>query len=344
MRLLTSPGLAGVAVLRVEAGERAAVLACLRSPAGGACEPSPGGPPLRARLQLDGRDVDDVLVVERADGALELHAHGAPAVLDQLGARFGVTVAAPRGAADQLLRDAMSRAQFDVAVEQRAFDFASELAALRRLPAAVRSDARSAALARSRVAAALVRPRRLALVGRQNAGKSTLFNRLLFRERALTGDTPGLTRDPVAEVTTLGGYPYELVDTAGEGDAASALDAAAIERGRASRAGALLVGVVDGSCGPDPQDAELFAGCAIVVRTKRDLPLADWPGWCRLDASFSAAEQPPQALREELGGLLVAARELPVPGALGGFAALDEAQLAALKRADVDGPGGSPSA
>ncbi|MEC8251973.1 MAG: GTPase [Planctomycetota bacterium] len=342
MKLLTSPGLAGVAVLHVEPEERAAVLACLRGPTGRPCALRPGGAPSRARLQIDGRDVDDVLLLERSVGALELHTHGAPAVLDQLDARFGVTVAAARGAADQLLRDAMSTAQFDVATEQRTLDFDAELRALARLPALARQAARAAALDRSRVAMALARPQRLALVGRQNAGKSTLFNHLLFRERALTGDTPGLTRDPITEVTTLGGYPYELVDTAGEGEAASSLDAAAIERGRASRAGALVVGVVDGARGPDPGDAELLGGCALVVRSKRDLPLAGWPAWCRLDASFSAREQPPQEVREALGALLAAARDLPVPGATGGFAALDDAQLDALKRVDVDGPKASP--
>jgi len=57
---------------------------------------------------------------------------------------------------------------------------------------------------------------KLAIVGRPNAGKSTLMNRLLNQERMITGPEPGLTRDAVAErLTDAEGNQYELVDTAG---------------------------------------------------------------------------------------------------------------------------------
>ena len=55
----------------------------------------------------------------------------------------------------------------------------------------------------------------LAIVGRPNAGKSSLFNRLVERERAIVTATPGTTRDLVTERISLGGIPVELVDTAG---------------------------------------------------------------------------------------------------------------------------------
>jgi tRNA modification GTPase len=55
----------------------------------------------------------------------------------------------------------------------------------------------------------------LAIVGRPNAGKSSLFNQLLERERAIVTPEPGTTRDPVSERLALGGIPVELVDTAG---------------------------------------------------------------------------------------------------------------------------------
>lgn len=55
----------------------------------------------------------------------------------------------------------------------------------------------------------------LAIVGRPNAGKSSLFNALLDRERAIVTAEPGTTRDPVAERLSLEGIPVELVDTAG---------------------------------------------------------------------------------------------------------------------------------
>lgn len=59
----------------------------------------------------------------------------------------------------------------------------------------------------------------LAIVGRPNAGKSSLFNRLLERERAIVTAQPGTTRDPIAERLAIGGVPVELVDTAGLRDA-----------------------------------------------------------------------------------------------------------------------------
>ena len=58
-------------------------------------------------------------------------------------------------------------------------------------------------------------PLRLTIVGRPNAGKSTLVNALLGQERMLTGPEAGLTRDSIATQWTVGGQLYELVDTAG---------------------------------------------------------------------------------------------------------------------------------
>jgi GTP-binding protein len=57
---------------------------------------------------------------------------------------------------------------------------------------------------------------KLAIVGRPNAGKSTLMNRLLSEDRMITGPEPGLTRDAItADLTDAEGHRYELVDTAG---------------------------------------------------------------------------------------------------------------------------------
>ncbi|MGC6486310.1 MAG: GTPase [Planctomycetota bacterium] len=344
MKLLTTPGVAGVAVVEAEPAERPAVLACLRSVGGGPCAPALGGPARRATLVIDGRDVDDVLVVARPSGAREVHVHGAAAVLDQLDAAFGLRVEGPRSPAERLLRDALSPEQFDLAAEQLSYDFDAELASLRRLSPARRRAARDEALRRSAAALALAAPQRVALVGQQNAGKSTLFNRLLFRERSLTGATPGLTRDPVSERTTLAGYPYELVDTAGEGAASSPLDAAAITRGRAEREKALAVVVVDGARGPITADVALAAASALVVRSKADLTPGPWPATLRCDASFSSEREQPPALRERFGALLAAARGLPDAGAVGGFAALDAQQQRALAALDVDGPAAAPGA
>src|SRR5579875_1400786 len=55
----------------------------------------------------------------------------------------------------------------------------------------------------------------LAIVGRPNVGKSSLFNRLVERERAIVTASPGTTRDLISETVAIGGIPVRLVDTAG---------------------------------------------------------------------------------------------------------------------------------
>lgn len=335
MKLLSPPGLAGIAILRVEATERDAVVAALHT-AIGMPQFGAGQPAVRAELRLDGRVVDDVLVVCRSDDQLELHVHGSSAVLDQLDQCFGVSVAAPRTPAERLLEQALSVEQFALAAEQMQFEFAAELAAISSLPIATRRPAVTEALERSRVARALVEPHRVVLVGRQNAGKSSLFNHLLFRERALTGATPGLTRDAIAEVTTLTGYPYELVDTAGEGAANSTIDAAAIARGRSWRRGALLVLVVDGSIGPAPVDRQLAMSSSVVVASKADLAQVVWPADLPRDAEVSAQSGRSEAIRTSLGELLRKRRGLPLAGPVGGVAALDELQHQQLITLDAD--------
>jgi GTP-binding protein len=59
------------------------------------------------------------------------------------------------------------------------------------------------------------KPLQIAVIGRQNVGKSTLVNTLLQNDRVLTGPTPGLTRDAIAVEWTWEGQTVQLVDTAG---------------------------------------------------------------------------------------------------------------------------------
>lgn len=88
----------------------------------------------------------------------------------------------------------------------------------------------------------------MAIVGRPNAGKSSLFNRLLRRERAIVTAQPGTTRDAIQERWSLSGIPVELIDTAGIRDAPEDAEAelAGIRRSREAMAEAdLIVHVVD---------------------------------------------------------------------------------------------------
>ena len=116
----------------------------------------------------------------------------------------------------------------------------------------------------------------LAIVGRPNVGKSSLFNRLVERERAIVTATPGTTRDLVSETVAIGGIPVKLVDTAGIRHALDEAESIGIRKSMEALADADLVLVVlDASQGETSEDAELLTQAAnrpvIVVENKSDL-------------------------------------------------------------------------
>ncbi len=89
---------------------------------------------------------------------------------------------------------------------------------------------------------------RVALVGRPNVGKSSLFNMLVQRDRAIVTDLPGTTRDSLTESISLNGVPVSLTDTAGMREAGDRIEAIGVERTHRAMADAdLLVVVIDSS-------------------------------------------------------------------------------------------------
>jgi tRNA modification GTPase len=116
----------------------------------------------------------------------------------------------------------------------------------------------------------------LAIVGRPNVGKSSLFNRLVERERAIVTAHPGTTRDLVSETVAIGGVPVRLVDTAGIRRALDEAESIGIQKSMEALAEADLVLVVlDCSQAAGEQDFELLrqaAGrAAILVENKYDV-------------------------------------------------------------------------
>lgn len=328
MERLTPGGVAGVAVYRFAAHEASALAASVDPAA--ALAVAAAGRPARATWRLASGACDEVLLVARADGATEVHAHGGHAIDMAARATFGLAPSPAPSAAMRLARTAIGRAQLELAIEQMSHDFAAELARLAESSALVRRAAVAAALARSQIAVALAVPASVHLIGRQNAGKSTLFNALLGRERALAGPTAGLTRDVVAESVVLDGYPYVLHDHAGEGAALEPADAAAIARSRAARREGLRLLVVDGARGPDAVDRLLAVDAEVVVASKGDGPAVRWPADVPCAGRCAAATDAVADLQQAIGGWLRAARGLPPAGRVGGFAALDHGELAAL--------------
>jgi tRNA modification GTPase len=116
----------------------------------------------------------------------------------------------------------------------------------------------------------------MAIVGRPNAGKSSLFNRLVERDRAIVTATPGTTRDPVTERISLDGIPLELVDTAGLREAFEEVEQLGVARSREALADAALVLVVLDATQPlNAEERSLLEAVAgrpaLVVINKSDL-------------------------------------------------------------------------
>jgi tRNA modification GTPase len=116
----------------------------------------------------------------------------------------------------------------------------------------------------------------LAIVGRPNVGKSSLFNRLVERERAIVTPTPGTTRDPVTETVAIGGIPVRLIDTAGIRHALDEAESIGIQKSMEALADADLVLIVlDASQPHTKEDDELLVQAehrpTIVVENKSDL-------------------------------------------------------------------------
>ncbi len=118
----------------------------------------------------------------------------------------------------------------------------------------------------------------LAIVGRPNAGKSSLFNRLVERDRAIVTATPGTTRDLITERVSLDGIPVELVDTAGLRHTTDEAESIGIAKSREAMADAdLVLLVVDATAPPHPEDEATIASLTdrplLIAHNKRDLAL-----------------------------------------------------------------------
>jgi tRNA modification GTPase len=156
----------------------------------------------------------------------------------------------------------------------------------------------------------------LAIVGRPNVGKSSLFNRLVERERAIVTAAPGTTRDLVTETVAIGGIPVHLVDTAGIRQALDQDEAESIGIRKSLEALAdadLVLVVTDASQPLTREDRELLVQMngrpALVIANKSDLapnyPITQLPDYPILPTSALTGAGIPQlrdAILEHVSG------------------------------------------
>lgn len=162
----------------------------------------------------------------------------------------------------------------------------------------------------------------LAIVGRPNVGKSSLFNRLLEQDRAIVTDIPGTTRDLVAEIAAIQGIPVKFVDTAGIRLGQDLVETLGIERSYQAMADAdLTIVVLDISAPLHSDDLALIErakqqGRWILVGNKSDLPRVAHPANDFIAVSAITGtgisdlrnQIAPMASREQEGGFITSIR------------------------------------
>jgi len=117
---------------------------------------------------------------------------------------------------------------------------------------------------------------KVAIIGSPNVGKSSLFNRLVARDRAIVTDVPGTTRDTLSETIDLEGVPVLLTDTAGLRETTDTIESLGIERTRRAIVDAdLVLEVIDASDAISAQVNRDQDRSSIRVLNKCDLAVAD---------------------------------------------------------------------
>lgn len=271
--LLTPVGRGALAVVGVAGPRSLECVAGLFTPRGGPLEERTDGAIVFGRWAGNADEpAEDLVVVRRGAGNLEVHCHGglaaSEAVLASLERKGAVRQPWPEwlrtGGAPEIeveAREALATAGGPKAARilsrQLAGALQEELDRTKRLVAEGRSPEARAAVDRlaraARIGLRLTRPWRVVLAGGVNAGKSSLVNALAGHVRSIVSPVPGTTRDLLETRVVLDGWEVDLIDTAGlredacAGDRVTGIERAGIERAVAARETAdLVLHVVDG--------------------------------------------------------------------------------------------------
>ena len=246
VHVASAPGVSGIAVVEVFGSETPTVMeGCFRAPPGSL--PSPGQARFGSFVDREGQPIDDVIVTAIGVGASwcglpgwAIYCHGGAPVIERVVARiqeFGATVRsteeclelATGGESGDPLRFPAYRLFLDALTERASRYFLAVyrgalVGTVRELFESFLSneDVFDECMAqledlvqRSESAVRLGQPLRVLIAGPPNAGKSTLFNALLGRDRVIVSPLAGTTRDLIEETIEISGYPVTLIDSAG---------------------------------------------------------------------------------------------------------------------------------
>jgi tRNA modification GTPase len=348
---LTPPGRGAVATLLV-AGRRAveAVAAHFRAAGGRALGQTPADRLVFGHFGPE--PGEEVVVRRREDGSVEVNCHGGLAAVamirDALVAE-GCRAIDWRDWVRQAGKDPIAADAQSALADARTLRTAAILldqyqgALSREIDAICRDLARGAAAARGRLDALLARadlgrhltqPWRVVLAGQPNAGKSSLLNALLGYGRAIVHDAPGTTRDVLTATTAMEGWPVELADTAGLGDADEEIERAGIEQALQELADANLVLLVVDTTRPWSEAAAVLPAVqadALVVHSKCDLAPAAGPECSAGVHTSTVTGEGIAELIEAIAHRLVSAP--PPPGAAVPFTGGQVAELEAAREA-----------
>lgn len=216
----------------------------------------------------------------QAEAVIDLIEAASPAAADEARSRLGRSVSRSvhsiRHDLTDLLADLVAYVDFD---EDDEIDAPNPTPALQRIKTAM-----DALLERAQLRRYVREGILTVIVGKPNVGKSTLFNALLERDRAIVTPYPGTTRDTLQERLVLEGLHYVLCDTAGLRKAPEPIEEEGVRRAREIlREADLTIAVFDGSHEADSEDTSIIeeacrARSAVIVVNKADLPAVFDPG------------------------------------------------------------------